>query len=118
MRVVVLGAGASHGASSHVGVPCPLVGGFFEAAMRHGLFDQELLDNGMAKLKREIEQAGGDPERFRALGMDLEKGRHLEILKEFVREQLGVTPDEYLNRPIDTDFIEIWACTHNQKLVF
>ncbi len=80
MRVVVLGAGASHGASANAGASCPLVGGFFATAKKLGLLDAEFGRDFWSTMR----QQGITPETFQRIypSWELEGTEHLQVLKD------------------------------------
>lgn len=101
MRAIVLGAGASYGASdNHNGIPCPLVDRVLETASRLGLTDQAYGEAFWDRFEAEVRAAGGDLQEARAR-RGMEANEHLGALKGFVQQQLGVSPDEYLTTRVD-----------------
>ena len=103
MRVVILGAGASHGASIPGEVLPPLVNQFFAVADHLGLLREDYGKEALDRLRAEIERTGGDFARAQeAVGVPEFMG-HLFALKEFVKEQLDVKPDEYQTTGVDIE---------------
>jgi|GEM_PF-6029513 len=104
-RIVVLGAGASYGATQDRPVPCPLVNWFFDAAERLGLVQRAFAGLTPDTMEAEIQAAGGD---IRGVVPDWnasKQGAHLDALLGLVHEQLGIAPRSYLDLPIDVERI-------------
>lgn len=102
MRVVILGAGASHGASQNHGLACPLVDGVFKTASFLGLTNATYADDWQRRFEEDVRAAGGDPRRIERL----HAGRtmvHLGAIKGFVKQQLLVAPEDYPTVAIDLE---------------
>ncbi len=102
MRVIVLGAGASYGASNWNVVRPPLVDRFFSAAAAHGLLQSAFGRDQMENLKRTVHETGGDWSNVEKSVGGTFQG-HLATLKALVQEQLGVTPDELDTKPVNIE---------------
>lgn len=102
MRVIVLGAGASFGASNWHAVRPPLVDHFFSAAAVHGLLKSVFGRDQMESLKRTVHETGGNWSNVeQAVGGTFQG--HLQALKVLVQEQLGVAPDELESKPVNIE---------------
>ena len=105
MKVVVLGAGASFGASEHGGVPCPVVDRVLAAASQAGIFSDPVPDRVMSELDKELREAGTSLEEFRSKVHLPEYEGHLAAFKGLVSEQLGVAPNLYETVPVDFELL-------------
>ena len=57
----------------------------------------------LERFKVMLEETGADFKRLKEFGMDIEKENHLEVIRRFVEEQLGVSEADYLTKPIDIE---------------
>src|SRR5437016_1210129 len=104
-KVVVLGAGASHGATHARKVRCPLVNGFFEAAQNLGLLEERFANFDLRQMEKEIAAGGGEVRRAFPNWDSYADGTHLQMLMHLVQEQLDISPREYVGRAIDVERI-------------
>jgi hypothetical protein len=103
MRLVVLGAGASYGATRSNPVPTPMVNWFFDAAQRLGLMNGEYGVKEWRKLEKEVSDAGGDIRRAYPDYDPTVGTQHLAVLKGFLHQQIYIPTDDYIDRPIDIE---------------
>lgn len=102
MRLIVLGAGASYGASNWNVIRPPLVDRFFSAAAAHGLLKSAYGREQMESLKRTVEETGGKWSNVeQAVGGSFQG--HLVTLKALVKEQLGIEPDDLATKPVNIE---------------
>lgn len=110
MKAVILGAGASYGASRNGGFPCPLVTGILGAAVAAGLTSE---DYSGAPTSDNIAAGGPDP-NIVAQVTGVEYVSHLDKLKKFVEEQFGLSEDSYARSTID--FEKLFALVEAELL--
>lgn len=101
MKAIVLGAGASYGASHYSDVRSPMVNGILSTASLLGLVDPEYAKDHNALLRAEFCAQGANMDIFDSLLSAPDDGSHLIVLREFVKEQFGVNPEQYETHPID-----------------
>lgn len=113
VKLIVLGAGASFGASRNGGLPCPLVNQILATAANAGITGSKYADRANAELDAELGKLGkSQAEIAQILGLPQQKD-HLDVLRAFVKEQLGISEAQYQD-PLD--FEKLFALVEAQLL--
>jgi hypothetical protein len=113
MRTVVLGAGASYGASKNAGFPCPLVSGILSTAQKAGLTSATYGEAADSQLESELLSEGTSLEAVhKALGSP-PRVDHLYALRAFVEEQFGLTESTY---DLGVDFERLFSMVEAELL--
>ena len=111
-RCVILGAGASYGASKQGALRCPLVTGILPSAQALGLFEPGFAAARHAKLRAALLAAGATPDTLPAAMLD--DDQHLEVLTTFIRTHFGVEPKDFGTKLVD--FERLFALTEAELL--
>jgi hypothetical protein len=113
MKAVVLGAGASFGASANAGVRCPLVNGIVATAAKVGLFANDYASASDVATENELRATGASIQKVREV-LQSKEGGHLVVLQNFIFEQLGIELGDYANASID--FEKLFALVEAELL--
>jgi hypothetical protein len=112
MRLVLLGAGASYGASRYGSCRPPLVTGILPSAVELGLFSPTFATKQHEAVLARLRAAGANGEMLERFAAASEQ--HLFVLTSFIEQQFGVLPDSYGTASLD--FERLLALTESELL--
>jgi hypothetical protein len=114
MKAILLGAGASFGASRYDAFPAPLVTGILPAAVKLGLFDPTYAKKRHEAFVEYVRSTKATPEAIEGLVASNAGDQHLLVLAQFIEQQFGVRPEQYDTAQID--FEKVFALTEAELL--